>query len=79
MDRYQPNNESAPKLKPVEEQLKLQFNEIGIKSDVKGPEIKRIIDKVVNDLVYRDFEKVILKSRGMIDYYLMSLHREGLL
>lgn len=78
MDRYQQNKENAPKLKPVEEPPKLQFYEIGIRSDVKGPDIKRIIDKVVNYLVYEKYEKIILKSRGMFSYCLMLINRKGL-
>ena len=53
-----------PQLNPINPIQKLQQNEIGIRSDLKGPEIKNVVDKVVRMLVYRHFYSVTLKSRG---------------
>ena len=53
-----------PQLNPINPIQKLQPNEIGIRSDLKGPEIKNVVDKVVRMLVYRHFYSVTLKSRG---------------
>ena len=53
-----------PQLNPINPVQKLQQNEIGIRSDLKGPEIKNVVDKVVRMLVYRHFYSVTLKSRG---------------
>ena len=53
-----------PQLNPINPIPKLQQNEIGIRSDLKGPEIKNVVDKVVRMLVYRHFYSVTLKSRG---------------
>ena len=53
-----------PQLNPINPIPKLQQNEIGIRSDLKGPEIKNVVDKVVRMLVYRHFDTVTLKSRG---------------
>lgn len=53
-----------PQLNPINPIPKLQKNEIGIRSDLKGPEIKNVVDKVVRMLVYRHFDTVTLKSRG---------------
>ena len=53
-----------PQLNPINPIQKLKQNEIGIRSDLKGPEIKNVVDKVVRMLVYRHFYSVTLKSRG---------------
>ena len=53
-----------PKLKPVEPMKKLKYNEIGVKSDLKGNEIKNLIDKVIFILIYKNYPNVTLKSRG---------------
>ena len=53
-----------PQLNPINPIQKLQQNEIGIRSDLKVPEIKNVVDKVVRMLVYRHFYSVTLKSRG---------------
>ena len=53
-----------PQLNPINPIQKLQQNEIGIRSDLKGPEIKNVVDKVVRMLVYRHFYSVTLKARG---------------
>ena len=50
---------------PVEEVKPLERHEIGIKSGVKGMEIKQVVDRVIHKLVYRSFPKVTLKAIGM--------------
>ena len=53
-----------PQLNPINPIPKLQQNEIGIRSDLRGPEIKNVVDRVIRMLVYRHFNTVTLKSRG---------------
>ena len=53
-----------PQLNPINPIPKLQQNEIGIRSDLRGPEIKNVVDKVIRMLIYRHFDTVTLKSRG---------------
>jgi hypothetical protein len=49
---------------PAEEMKKLERNEIGIKSDLKGTEIKKYVDRAVNKLIYAKYNVVTLKAIG---------------
>ena len=61
------------KLIPVEPIKKLKYNEIGVKSDLKGNEIKNLIDKVIFILIYKNYPNVTLKSRGKGTSKLISI------
>ena len=43
---------------------KLQPNELGIKSGIKGAEISEIIERVLEKLLYRNMRKITLKAIG---------------
>jgi 23S rRNA maturation-related 3'-5' exoribonuclease YhaM len=65
------NQQDQPQLKrvsiePEEEMAKLDRNEIGIKSNLKGSEIKEYIDRVIYKLVYNGVPKVTLKAIGKL-------------
>ncbi len=51
-------------LGPAEEVKPLETHELGIKSDVKGLEIKQCVDRAVHKLVYQGLPKVTLKAIG---------------
>ena len=51
-------------LKPKEPIPKLKYNEIGVRSDLKGFQIKNLIDKIIFFLIYKKYSSVILKSRA---------------
>ena len=53
-----------PKLKPVKPEEKLKNNEIGVKTDIKGFDIKKFIDKIIYLLIIKKLPNLILKSRG---------------
>ena len=57
-------NNNIPKLKPIEPNEKLKNNEIGIKSNIKGIDIKKLIDKIIYLLIIKKLPNIILKSRG---------------
>ena len=57
------NNHKA-NLKPKEPIPKLKYNEIGVRSDLKGFQIKNLIDKIIFFLIYKKYSSVILKSRA---------------
>ena len=57
-------NNNIPKLKPIEPEVKLKNNEIGIKSNLKGLDIKKLIDKIIYLLIIKKLPNIILKSRG---------------
>lgn len=63
------NHENSQQLKrvflgPVEDQ-KLEPHEIGIKSGVKGSQIKQLVDRVVHRLIIRRQSKLTLKAIGI--------------
>ncbi len=60
MNDYQ----NAPTLRPIEPIPKLKYNEIGVRSDLKGFQIKNLIDKIIFFLIYKKYPSVTLKSRG---------------
>ena len=60
-------------LRPKEPIPKLKRNEIGVKSSLQGLEIKRLIDKVVRDIVIKRNKNVILKARGKGTTKLLSI------
>lgn len=60
-------------LKPKEPIPKLKRNEIGVKSTLQGPGIKRLIDRVISDIVYYNFKNVVLKARGKGTTKLLSI------
>ena len=49
---------------PEKEIAKLRFDEIGIKSDLKGAEIRDYIDRAIGKLLYKDMRKITLKAIG---------------
>ena len=51
-------------IEPGEEMKKLERNEIGIKSDLKGTEIKKYVDRATNKLIYAKHKVVTLKAIG---------------
>jgi hypothetical protein len=62
---------------PIE---KLQRHEIGIKSDLKGSEIKQYVDNAIYKLVYLKMPSVTLKAIGTIqlkklNYYIFKVMR----
>ena len=63
-EKTQNNNNNIPKLKPIEPEAKLKNNEIGIKSNIKGFDIKKLIDKIIYLLIIKKLPNIILKSRG---------------
>jgi hypothetical protein len=58
------NHQNVPILKPIIPIPKLKYNEIGIRSDLKGYQIKNLIDKIIFFLIYKKYPTVTLKSRG---------------
>lgn len=58
------NFQNGAQLNPVDPIPRLQYNELGIKSTIKGRQIKIVIDKIINFLLYRQYSSVILKARG---------------
>ena len=58
------NHQNVPILKPIIPIPKLKYNEIGIRSDLKGFQIKNLIDKIIFFLIYKKYPTVTLKSRG---------------
>lgn len=53
-------------IEPEEESKRLQRHEIGIKSGLKGSEIKLFVDRAISKLIYENYEKVTLKAIGII-------------
>ena len=49
-------------IEPEEEMVKLQKNEIGIKSGIKGSEIKQYVDRAINIIIYQN-QKVIFNIK----------------
>ena len=66
-------NNHGSSLKPIIPIPKLKYNEIGIRSDLKGHEIKNLIDKIIFFLVYKKYPHVILKSRAKGTSKLISI------
>ena len=58
------NTNMPPRLKPVKPEEKLKNNEIGVKTDIKGFDIKKFIDKIIYLLIIKKLPNLILKSRG---------------
>ena len=58
------NHQNIPTLKPIIPIPQLKYNEIGIRSDLKGYQIKNLIDKIIFFLIYKKYPSVTLKSRG---------------
>jgi DNA-binding protein len=58
------NHQNIPTLKPIIPIPQLKYNEIGIRSDLKGYQIKNLIDKIIFFLIYKKYPTVTLKSRG---------------
>ena len=57
-------NNHGSSLQPIIPIPKLKYNEIGVRSDLKGFEIKNLIDKIIFFLIYKKYPNVILKSRA---------------
>ena len=53
-------------IEPEEDSKRLQRHEIGIKSDLKGSEIKLFVDRAISKLIYENFQKVTLKAIGIL-------------
>lgn len=66
-------NNPLTKQRQKDIESKLQNNEIGIKSELKGTEIKKIVDRAIDKLVYKKFKTVILKARGQSISKLISI------
>lgn len=64
---------NPPKLQPVVPEKKLNNNEIGVKSELRGREIKRLIDRTIDKLVYKKLPTVTLKARGKSTSKLISI------
>ena len=62
-----------PKLKPVKPEEKLKNNEIGVKTDIKGFDIKKLLDKIIYLLIIKKLPNVTLKSRGKGIHKLISI------
>ena len=58
-EKTQNNNNNIPKLKPIEPEAKLKNNEIGIKSNIKGFDIKKLIDKIIYLLIIKKLPNII--------------------
>ena len=69
----QNNATNPPKLQPVIPEKKLHNNEIGVKSELKGREIKRLVDRTIDKLIYKKLPTVILKARGKSTSKLISI------
>ena len=54
-------------IEPSEEMKKLERHEIGIKSGLKGTEIKKYVDRAINKLIYARLKVVTLKAIGKYD------------
>ena len=67
------NTNIPPRLKPVKPEEKLKNNEIGVKTDIKGFDIKKFIDKIIYLLVIKKLPNLILKSRGKGIHKLISI------
>ncbi len=65
-------------IEPAEEMKKLERNEIGIKSGLKGTEIKKYVDRATNKLVYAGIKVVVLKAIGKLNI-INDLNRQCLL
>jgi hypothetical protein len=52
-------------IEPSEELKKLERNEIGIKSGLKGSEIKNYVDSAIYKLIYANHKNVTLKAIGI--------------
>jgi len=52
-------------IEPSEELKKLERNEIGIKSGLKGTEIKKYVDSAIYKLIYANHKVVTLKAIGI--------------
>ena len=75
MDTRQGNNTNSTQMhgevplkrvsiEPSEEMKKLERHEIGIKSGLKGTEIKIYVDRAIHKLIYAGFKVVTLKAIG---------------
>ena len=67
------NTNIPPRLKPVKPEEKLKNNEIGVKTDIKGFDIKKLLDKVIYLLIIKKLPNVTLKSRGKGIHKLISI------
>ncbi len=61
------------RLKPLEPDEKLKNNEIGVKTDIKGFDIKKLLDKIIYLLIIKKLPNVTLKSRGKGIHKLISI------
>jgi hypothetical protein len=59
------NNLKRVSIEPEEKMERLERHEIGIRSGMKGAELKDYIDRVVYKLVYQRLPKVTLKAIGI--------------
>lgn len=53
-------------IRPEKEDEKLQPNEIGIRSNLKGTEIRDLVDRALYKLLDRDMRTIVLKGIGNI-------------
>lgn len=76
--RNRGDNDDSSQLKrvrivPEREMERLEKNEIGIKSDLKGAEIKQVIDNAIYKLFDRNFRTITLKAIGNATIKVLSL------
>lgn len=51
-------------IEPESQMQRLERNEIGIKSSLKGYEIKQYVDRAIYKLIHQNMRKITLKAIG---------------
>lgn len=73
VDNDSENQLTRVKVVPEKEIEQLQQNEIGIKADLKGIEIKQCLDNAIYKLIEKNFRKITLKAIGNATMKALSL------
>ena len=58
------NVRQLPRLRPLYKSAPLRRGEFGIRSDLHGREINRLLNRIIGLLYYRNFPRVTLKARS---------------
>ena len=58
------NVRQLPRLRPLYKSAPLRRGEFGIRSDLHGRDINRLINRIIGLLYYRNFPRVTLKARS---------------
>jgi hypothetical protein len=58
------NARQLPRLRPLYKSAPLRRGEFGIRSDLHGRDINRLINRIIGLLYYRNFPRVTLKARS---------------